>query len=262
MFGIDDLLLGTLIGGVGSGLISTAGQLYTNKQNLKYNSNVNDINWQIAAQNNATQIDMANTSHQREVKDLQAAGLNPILSAGGSGALTPSLSNSRGDSAQIENPTSGLANSAKALGRYISGMADAELDQAKADVQLSEDQSEYVRAETDKARYGMQNISEKKALEREQLKYQTELAKIENKALEDLAYDDIKEYYGGQIHSRKELNTRDESFYNTVKRGIMSDAALRATSSLRAGIDSISKSVNSAASVFGVGAKVYSKKRR
>jgi len=32
---------------------------------------------------------MANTAHQREVKDLVAAGINPVLTAGGSGASSP-----------------------------------------------------------------------------------------------------------------------------------------------------------------------------
>lgn len=46
---------------------------------------------QIAAEQNRLAVELASTQHQREVSDLKAAGLNPILSAGGSGSAVPNL---------------------------------------------------------------------------------------------------------------------------------------------------------------------------
>nr|WAE43419.1 MAG: DNA pilot protein [Microviridae sp.] len=75
-----------LVGEIAGGLVSSAVGVYESEKNRSW------------------QEHMSNTAHQRETADLRAAGINPILSAGGSGASTPS-----GAVITPDNPARGVA---------------------------------------------------------------------------------------------------------------------------------------------------------
>jgi hypothetical protein len=213
---------------LGSAVIGTAGSLYANRQNLKFNEDrFND------------QVNLANTAHQREVRDLKAAGLNPILSAQGSGASVPSL----GVADQI-NPAQGISDALNSAAHYMSEEYKANVDSIRADTEhtnLVNDaqaaQNHAIRAQADA------DVNSARASEMR--------SKLELAAMEEIY--GMREFrnFDGDIQRYRNNEAYNKS-KGLVKEGIISDLKNRANANLRAnigvGLDALDK-------VSGVGFK-------
>lgn len=136
MFGIDDAVVGSVIGDIGGSLL---GGLFGGSSAKKQNKAA------IQAQERANQFtrDMMQNRHQWEVSDLKAAGLNPILSAGG----TPSMGGS--SAAQVVNEGTALTDAANRAGSSIGQARNLQLLRDQLKLQNSQIVAQTNSAEAD-----------------------------------------------------------------------------------------------------------------
>lgn len=182
---------------LGASAASSAASVYNNRQQIKYAQEANDET-----------VGLANTAHQREVRDLIAAGLNPILSASGSGASTPSLR-----VPNLESIDGGIANNASGLARAVSTQQQLENDSLSIDNALRD-----IDLRRENLLFDDSVFSARKQLERDRdlSVYESELAESRLHALWDYMYGKGNWYIGEDGH---------HYHVPKVKRGFKKDVA-------------------------------------
>lgn len=126
---MDPLSLSALIAGgasLGGGIISGISSWLGGE---KQSQSVRDTN--------AMTLEMSNTAHQREVADLRKAGLNPLLSAKGGGASTPTFQaptqSGQGISKAGESVGNAMQMATGTVLQYMQGQQQIELQKAQAE---------------------------------------------------------------------------------------------------------------------------------
>lgn len=138
--------MGAVFGALISGLANYEGQRAANRSNERIANLATATNISEAEKNRIFQATMSNSAFQRQMADLQKAGLNPLLAAGMSGASTPSGSTASAQTAHMENAMSGAITSAQNAVQM--SMNNQKLG---ADIALTKDQQALTKAQTGKA---------------------------------------------------------------------------------------------------------------
>lgn len=138
----------------GSAAASLIGGVLNNQANAKEGQRTRDFNAQEAQWNRDFQERMSNTSYQRSMADMSAAGLNPMLAFSEGGASTPGGATASAQATRMEDAITPAINSAMEA-RRLKKEIEAVDSQAKLNISTAASQA----AQADAARATARNAA-------------------------------------------------------------------------------------------------------